>query len=347
MGFDGDTCHYERDRRWTCLKLMLAAGADPYLNYYPSLESSTFESELHYGTVVNKSSIICMSIGPNHSQIVLNALLDQGHPCVHANAAFSITFNSEYEQTPLLSLAEHYRYLFHQSLHMSEKTFLLLDRGADITTRDLDGKTCLHYVLMCDADMGKEEFRAYDESEFKDILMCMVTAGADLAACDVYGKTISQTAIEYGHEGLWREVIALCGYNPDEVFSIEHDFCHNDFQKQPGMGVFTSATPNVRLAKLSFEEYRQQRKSLSCVRKAYSRQEVDVQAELNEAFDFWETYIETSDSEDYEWVNVPHNHPRIKHKKAQRKKRGFKLTIPNGCPKLLHDGVLWKIAFGC
>src|ERR1700738_3026682 len=142
----------------------------------------------------------------------MEALLDLGHPCVDANAAVGSTFN--YEQPPLLSVADHFHLSFDHSLHMNEKIFLLLRRGADTAARDNDGETCLHLVLMLDADMEKDNFRAYQEDEFKDILMCMVTAGVDLSACDMCGKTASQTAVQHGHEELWREVLAECGYDP-------------------------------------------------------------------------------------------------------------------------------------
>jgi len=332
VGFDRENCHYERDRRWTCLKLMLDAGADPSLNYYPTFESSTFELELHYGTVVSKLSTVRMFTRPDYLQNTLKSLLDLGHPCVHANAAFASTFNYELEQTPLLSVAEHFHLLLDQSLDMSEKVFLLLRRGADIAARDRDGNTCLHLVLMLDADMEKEKFRAYQEDEFKDILMCMVTAGVDLSACDIYGKTISQTAVEYGHEGLWKEVIAECGYDPDEVFSLETEFRRKKLQKHPGMAVFSAMAPDARSTKLSFEEYGRQRKSLDCVQKAYSRKEVDFWAVRKEHDDFWETYIETSDSEDYERCSV-----------GDEECNGDGATAASS--ELLHNGVHWLSAF--
>lgn len=173
----------------------------------------------------------------------------------------------------------------------------------------------------------------------------MVTAGADVHGSDKWGETVSHLACEFGHEELWREVLAKCGYDPDEVYSLENDFRHMYFQRRPGVGVFVAATPDVRSTKLSFKEYGRQRKSLDCVRKVYSREEVNYRAVWKECKDIWETRIETSDSEDCEWMNVRAEGRRIKHKTEKRKRSAKKAKIPEGYPKLLHDGVPWQIAF--
>jgi hypothetical protein len=101
------------------------------------------------------------------------------------------------------------------------------------------------------------EIHEYYEEEFKDILMCMVTAGADVFASNDKGQTVSQVACENGKVDLWREVLGECGYDPDEVFCPED--CFDGKWEFPGMGVFSAMATNVRSTKLPFAKYGQQR----------------------------------------------------------------------------------------
>jgi hypothetical protein len=229
----------------------------------------------------------------------MKALLDLGQPYVSVND----TVGSALNEPPLLSLARRYRCLSNMSFDLDEKVFLLLERGADISARDRSGDTCLSVVLQLLRDMTKDKFSAYQEEEFKDILMCMITAGADVYASDQGGMTVSQTACIFGQEELWREVLAECGYDPDEVFSIENEFRPMGFQSCPGERVFSTVAPYVRPTKLSFKEYSEQRKLLDCVKKVYSREYVDSSVVGQECREFWESVIESSDSEDYEWAS--------------------------------------------
>lgn len=228
----------------------------------------------------------------------MKALLDLGQPYVSANS----TIYSVVTGSPLLVAANHYSNQLVGSLDLHEKIFLLLERGADIATLNNYGETCLHSVLGFYADMGNKEFQRHQEEELKDILMCMVTAEVDVYASNNHGRTVSQLACKYGHEELWREVLAKCGFDPDKVFSIENDF--NAMGNHPGMVAFSVAAPDVRSTKLSFQEYGRQRKSLDCVKKVYSREDVDMKKVWREREEFWDSIVESSDSEDYEWVSV-------------------------------------------
>jgi hypothetical protein len=280
--------------------MMLLADADPSLQFEMYLEGyNTFHHELLYGTVVSKFVYSTMVDRSKHVQAAMKALLDLGQPYVSAN-----TTTSYLSLPPLLFAPWSYLCALDFSLDLHEKIFLLLGRGADVAARGSSGETCLHMVLKLNADMTKYDFRNYQEEEFRDILMCMVTAGADVYASDKDEHTVSQVACMSGCEELWREVLAECGYNPDSVFSIEHDFNPKGFQKYPGIGVFSATAPVVRSTKLSFKEYSQQRKSLDCVQKVYSREDIDINAIRREAVQFWESINESSDSEDYEWVSV-------------------------------------------
>jgi len=260
----------------------------------------------------------------------MKALLDLGQPHVTVNSVSS-PFGSTFGP-PLFQLIRLYGHVDLFSLGLHEKVFLLLERGADITARNHFGESCLHVVLQFRADMTKPtlfEYLAYEEEEFKDILMCMVTAGADVYASNWHGKTVSHIACEYGYEELWREVLAECGYNPDEVFSLENEF-GTDFRKYPGVRVFSTTAPVVRSTKLSFKEYGRQRKSLDCVRKVYSCEETGILEVWRDRSEFCEAGLESSDSENDEWVS------RVKRRRREdRRKNAMKVRYP----ELLHNGV--------
>jgi hypothetical protein len=290
----------ERGMNLTCLKMMLLADADPSAQNNEFLRRPTaFDDTLYFSAVVSKFVYSTMVDGSKHVQAAMKAMLDLGQPYVTANGTDSFL-----NLPPLLSMAWHYCHVLHFSLDLHEKIFLLLGRGTDVAARGDSRETCLHMVLKFDADITKLNFRNYQEEEFKDILMCMVTAGADVYASDKDEHTVSQIACMSGCEELWREVLAECGYNPDSVFSIEHDFNPKGFQKCPGIGVFSAAAPVVRSTKLSFKEYSQQRKSFDCVQKVYSREDIDIRAIWQESDQFWESINENSDSEDYDWVSI-------------------------------------------
>ncbi len=152
-------------------------------------------------------------------------------------------------------------------------------------------------------NLEPHEFSRYSREDFKDSLMLLVTAGADVYAIDKFGYSVSDIACSNGHEEIWIEVLAECGYNPEEVFSLEEDY--PKLQEQfgrgvPGLGVFSTMAPAVRATRLSFAEYSHQRKALSCVRKIeleernYSRWEKEREA--------WQAskIVLEDDSDDYE-----------------------------------------------
>jgi hypothetical protein len=329
---------------------MLEAGADPSLSYGGATQ---FEKELEYGTNVSKFSLLVRDDGSKHVQAVIKALLDLGQPFVSANGPL----DSLEATSSLLHIARTYDFAPFNSFEVHEKIFLLLGRGADISLYNKFGESCLQIVLQLRLNM----YRHLDyQEEYKDILMCMVTAGASVYTSDKLGWTASQTACEYGHEELWREVLAECGYDPDEVFSLEDDFCqehsgrgvcaecgydpdgafslNHDIQKHPGMGVFAAMPLKVRPWKLSFKEYGRQRKSFDCVRRVYNREEAYYHVKWEEQRLFWETYVELSDSEDDEWASF--NDDEYIDMAAL-----YSDDMTTTYPKLLHNGVPWQIAF--
>jgi hypothetical protein len=93
----------------------------------------------------------------------------------------------------------------------------------------------------------------------KDTLMCLVTAGADVDACDRSGRSVSETACKADCEGLWIEVLVECGYDPDPFMQY---LDHHYHRINAGLGALATIVPKAQSTKLSFAEYRKRRKSL-------------------------------------------------------------------------------------
>jgi hypothetical protein len=85
--------------------------------------------------------------------------------------------------------------------------------------------------------------------------MALITAGADVKAIDNGGMTPSDIACRFGHEEVWIQALAKCGYDPWQVFTLENESLHDYF---PGMGIFLAAAPSVRPTKLSILGFSEQ-----------------------------------------------------------------------------------------
>jgi hypothetical protein len=135
------------------------------------------------------------------------------------------------------------------------KIFLLLERGADVGARDRESRTCLHLIF---SGLGKgtglgSVFHA--EMILKDILMSMVTAGADVNAIDFVGRSVSEVACLAGYEKLWMEVLGECGYDIAPVYESLNCFCES--HTNPETEIFATTLWNIGPDKLTFAEYRQ------------------------------------------------------------------------------------------
>lgn len=91
---------------------------------------------------------------------------------------------------------------------------LLLDRGADIHTRDPEGRTCLHIALM-----RAEPYRLEQGIRTTTLL---IQRGADVFATDNYGRSVTDIAYECDHNpwwsyggfrgDLWDAALSQCNY---------------------------------------------------------------------------------------------------------------------------------------
>lgn len=171
-----------------------------------------------------------------------------GNPFITSNS----TGNSELEYPPILILAASC-YEDVGFYDTADKFVLLIQRSADIHARDADGKNCLHILMENGGPTHREQMY--------DVLMVLLTAGADVYATTKDGRTVSYFARKHGYGDLWRQVLGECGYDtrtllvssrPPLVFS------------RPHFGLYAlheEVYPRQR-CKLSFEEYCR-RRSLS------------------------------------------------------------------------------------
>src|ERR1700722_4318653 len=146
-------------------------------------------------------------------------MLDKGEPFVTANKSLE----PGGQETALLLVAIYTMVGSPLTPPLSEKVFLLLEREADVRARDQWGRNCLHMVFTGHR-ISNFHF-SYITPEVKNTLICLVTAGADVDACDKRGKSVSEYACEANLEGLWVEVLAECGYDPEPFLQcLDHHY---------------------------------------------------------------------------------------------------------------------------
>jgi hypothetical protein len=183
-------------------------------------------------------------------------MLDKGEPFVSANTRLRCG-----EECHPLLLAAHFASTFTAlGFNTNEKINLLLERGADVMIRNKLEMNCLHLIF--DSVRISNDIISSYEAEMKDTLMCLVTAGADVYACDKFGESVSEAACKGGFEDLWIVVLAECGYDPEPFLQC---LDHHYRRKNPGLGAFARIVPQVRSTRLSFAEYGKQRKSLPVI----------------------------------------------------------------------------------
>jgi hypothetical protein len=127
----------------------------------------------------------------------------------------------------------------------------------------------------------------------------MITAGAEVDACDQEGESVSGLVCQTDLEGFWISLLAECGYDP-KPFLQYLDIYYQE--KNPGFGVFAGIVPIVRSYKLSFVEYGEQRKSRVLCTEAERREDYFNWYERQEENIEWEIFLdfveEQSNSDD-------------------------------------------------
>lgn len=184
-------------------------------------------------------------------------LLDYGYPFIFPGGFFNK------HETPLLHLAStHSLRNFISYCEIPDKIALLLQRGADVLSHDLDGNTCLHLVMRyrfdeeCStAPRYRNDSASEYHKELKDILMLLLTAGADVTARNSFEFSPSDVAWDYGHWQQWTDALQECGYDINEV----------DVEREEESSCWASGTDirvkTVRPKLMSFHEYLEIRKT--------------------------------------------------------------------------------------
>jgi hypothetical protein len=169
--------------------------------------------------------------------------MDVGKPFIGPNS----TGNAGLEEPPILILA---RSISNRDV-VADKFALLIERGADPNVRDNEGYSCLHII------MSYEHLpeRRLAEKELPDILMVLVTGGADVFATSHGGETVSHAAIRNGYTYIWKQVLKDCGYNSEAVLNYSPIWTAGlDDQQEEAL---LSQRPN-----LSLKDYCQRRMTL-------------------------------------------------------------------------------------
>ena len=125
------------------------------------------------------------------------------------------------------------------------------------------GETCLHLVFSkhCDSvgrcwcDNASRLWR--HQCRTKDIVILLITAGADVCAVDGKGKSVSDIAICSGQQTLWTEALKYCGINIRDVLARPNfDPAHST-----ALGPEYSQPPRSVTSKMSLEEYLERREA--------------------------------------------------------------------------------------
>ena len=108
---------------------------------------------------------------------------------------------------------------------ISDKIALVLNRGANAKARNHQGETCLHLDFSGhkhfegDCSYLTNKLKIHYARETKDILILMMSAGADVCAVDERDISVSDAAIRSGQEILWTEALKYCGIHIKDVLA--------------------------------------------------------------------------------------------------------------------------------
>lgn len=146
---------------------------------------------------------------------------------------------------------------------MPDKVALLLTRGANVKARNSQGQSCLHLILeehdhlypRCWCDDGSKWWR--HQCRTKDIVILMLTAGADVCAVDEHGWSVSDVAMDSGQQTLWTEALKYCGIDIKDVLAKTRV----DAACSTALSPEYSQPPRSLTSKMSLEEYMERRKA--------------------------------------------------------------------------------------
>lgn len=185
---------------------------------------------------------------------------------------------------PLLFLAKAHPKFFGARVfyEVPDKFALLLTRGANVNVRGPNGSNCLHLIMRTNLDRLKKWSGWLEptyHSELRDILILLITAGADVDAVNNYNVSVSDIALRYNHENLWKDVLDFCGYDAEAVCNRKSDINHGWSSAVHDPYVKYSAH---RAPKLSFQAYFAMRKRENEVTEIFNLEDAEATHVENE-----------------------------------------------------------------
>ena len=157
-----------------------------------------------------------------------------------------------------------------------DKVALFLTRGANVNARDRNGNNCLHLVMMTDLEALKKLpawLQSTYHNELRDILTLLITAEALVDAVNNDNVSVSDIALRYNHENLWKDVLDFCGYDAETVCNRKGDINHGWSSAVHDSYVRYSAH---RTPKLSFQTYLAMRKRENEVTEIFDLEEAEA-----------------------------------------------------------------------
>ena len=263
---DNEDADEDAQRVDRCYKLLLDAGSDiSSILIPPPCDGGTIESALSVG--LSAGSLVTRSYHyinyakvADYTQVKVKALVDLGEPFISLEATVT---NDRQGRTPLLLLADDHAEQWGGSYQIPGKIALLLSRGVKVNARDSSGGSCLHLVSRhihwesrCPCG---DEIRWWRHlSMTKDILIMMISAGADVCAIDEDGESVSDVALCSGLEMLWTDALKYCGIDIKDVLA------RSNFNPAYSTAVDSrySGPSELVTSKISLTEYLERRKAL-------------------------------------------------------------------------------------
>ena len=263
----------------------------------------------------------------------MKALLDLGEPFISLESTGD---NNPTGTIPLLLLAYLHDRDLGTSLQIPDKIALLLSRGANPKAINAEGETCLHLVLRHDPHemfcWCKDSSSTWDHvCKTKDILILMISAGADVCAIDEQGRSVSDVAIRPQLQRVWTEALKYCGIDIRDVLARpNYNPAHSTALSSEYRG-----PPGALASKIRLTEYLKRRTPVaerisplkrSAIRELSSSEEDESEDDESEEHESEEHESEEHESED----DGSEDEDSIRHTAEVTETRNNKSTEENG-----------------
>ena len=187
----------------------------------------------------------------------LKALIDIGEPFISLESTGD---NNTTATIPLHVLAHCHCMGWGENCQTPDKIVLLLSRGANVEARNHRGETSLH-VGFSNPFIHEHPGWWYDEDqpyllEIIDILILMISAGADVCAIDDQGRSVSDAALDSGQQVAWTKALKYCGIDINDVLARSNV----DPARSTALSSPYNKRPNSVTSKISLAEYLERRK---------------------------------------------------------------------------------------